>query len=99
GNVHATAESDVNGLVDFGKVPPTGKYTLKQIYAPDGYIVDSEEKEVDVDDVTEPEEIISYPRGDELPSTGTYDYILGIIILFSLTLTGFTLYKNKHEED
>lgn len=70
GEVHTTAESQSNGLVDFGKVPPTGKYTIRQVKAPDGHVVNPEEKPVDIEDNTDPEEFISHPRGKQLPATG-----------------------------
>ena len=92
GTKYADALSDKTGLVDFGKVPTTGKYTIKQTKAPDGYVVNPDEKEVDVGDTTEPEEYISYPRGKELPGTGTEDMLVYVSVIGTI-LTGLTIIK------
>ena len=90
------AESDDTGLVNFGKVPPTGTYTIKQIKAPDGYVIDPNEKDVEVGDTTEPEEFVSYPRGKILPATGTVSYITYLGLVF-LTIVGWVTVRLVHK--
>ena len=99
GNVHATAESDVNGLVDFGKVPLSGKYSIRQVKVPGGGAVNPGEQEVEVGDTTEPEEFISYPRGQELPATGTLENIRYLVLLTGVTtLTWVTRKRIKNRK-
>ena len=89
GEKFTSSISDENGLVDFGRVPGDGKYTIKQTKAPDGYVIDPNEKDVEVGDTTEPEEFINYPRGTILPATGT---IYGLVTTALVGLTLGTLY-------
>lgn len=41
--------SDKNGIVNFGILKP-GRYTFREIFAPQGYAFDMEERQVIVDD-------------------------------------------------
>lgn len=84
GIVHKTSTSDVNGLVDFGKVPPTGKYTVKQIKVAEGYIPTPGEFEVDLEEVAP--DFINEQRGKEFPATGTAE--LAVITITSIVLVG-----------
>lgn len=95
GEDYATATSDENGLVHFGKVPPTGKYTIRQIKAPDGFIVDPDEKDVDVGDESDPIEIINHPRGEELPATGTIDSVIQAGIVFTVGMMSIRMGNKK----
>lgn len=95
GEAYKTATSDDKGLVDFGKIPPVGQYTIRQISSGDGGAIIP--GDIEVEDPTDPIEIINYPRGTEMPSTGTMDYITyGVIIVVLLGL--ITIYNRKRNE-
>lgn len=92
GEAFKTAASDDKGLVDFGKIPPVGQYTIRQISTGDGGSVIP--GDIEVEDPKDPVEIINYPRGTEMPSTGTSDYITYtsiIVVLIGL----ITIYNRK----
>lgn len=44
-----TADSDADGMLTFYKVP-YGKYTVKELYAPDGYLLSKDTPEIVIDD-------------------------------------------------
>ena len=80
GEYYKTAISDVTGLVTFGKVPPDGKYQVRQVTAPGGVVLDP--KDIENGDFTDPIEVVTYPRGLTLPGTGT----LGLTAYTALAL-------------
>lgn len=98
GKVFKITDSGKDGLVDFGKVPPNWNYTVRQTKAPDGYIVDTEEKDIDVGDESDPIEIINYPRGTVMPSTGTVEIVtLTVIITGLITVIAYIVKKKRAE--
>ena len=80
GESYKRAKSNTEGLVDFGYIPPEGKYSIRQISSGGGFELSPED--IETPDVNEPIEVITYPRGKELPGTGTP---------FTLVFTGLTL--------
>ena len=95
GEYYKTAISDVNGLVTFGKVPPDGKYQVRQVTAPGGVVLDP--KDIENGDFTEPVEVVTYPRGLELPGTGT-SYVLVVSGVIGLTLLGIAKVRSKRKK-
>lgn len=86
---------NVGGLVDFGKVPATWNYTVKQVSSPNGEII-SGEKPMDVGNNTDPEEFVTYPRGKQLPDTGTLGNIVyGVLIVLLMSGFGYTPVKKR----
>ena len=92
GESYKKATSGSDGLVDFGKIPPEGKYTIRQTTAPGGVVINPED--IESGDITEPVEVIIYPRGTELPSTGTLEMAeyLGVI---QVTIIGIVVIKKR----
>src|SRR5699024_2604869 len=67
GKVYKTAISDETGLVDFGKIPPVGDYTIRQITNSDGVeIPDPDEIILDVTEPSTPDKPTEYPIGETL---------------------------------
>lgn len=78
--VYKRAVSNDTGLVDFGRVPPVGKYQVRQLTVPDGVTLDP----IDTgnDGFTDPVEFVDYPRGKELSATGTLENVtLGSMVI------------------
>ena len=89
GELIETAESDSNGLVDFGTVYTSGDYEVIQTRILEGFRLNNNILEVDVadDDII----IINYYQSEELPSTGTMEtlmlLVMGLTSLAVITVT------------
>ena len=90
---YKTATSSKDGLVDFGKVPPEGKYQVRQITAPDGVVVKPED--INNEDFAEPIEFFQYPRGNTYPATGTTDVQKYAVVIGLTTGVLYVVHRKK----
>lgn len=93
GGVFKEATSDSSGYVDFGKVPPTWSYSIRQLSSPGGGTVLP--GDIEISDPTDPVEVVTYPRGKELPSTGTKDSIVLVSLVIGTIAVIYGVDKKK----
>ncbi len=83
--------TDENGICIFENVP-YGKYTFKEIEVPEGYIIDTEEHEIEIDS----EDMKIRVTNDKAPETGDIA-VLTLVAVATICIAGiaFVIIKNK----
>ena len=83
--------TDENGLYVFEDVP-YGKYTYKEVEAPEGYIIDTQEHEIEIN----AEDIKVRITNEKAPETGDIQVVtLAIVTVLCITGIVFISMKNK----